>query len=87
MGLSNSDEDFNVPLLRLEKHSSMLATTVKPYLQAIHKAITLASPLMNSIIRVQPLMIGKRHDPFKGGVCFEVVNPRKRADILAVGGR
>ena len=81
------DEDYNVPLLRLEKHSAALAATIKPYLLDIHNAIILASPLTNSVIRVQPLMIGKRHDFFKNGVCFEVVNPRKRTDILAVGGR
>lgn len=38
-------------------------------------------------IYIQPLMLGRRHDYFKNGVCFEVARRNKRADILAAGGR
>ena len=77
-----------MPLLRLEKSSSPLATLLKPYLQEISRVVSLAgSSGLASTIRVQPLMVGRRHDYFKDGVCFEVLNPSRRTDILAVGGR
>ncbi|EJC97866.1 uncharacterized protein FOMMEDRAFT_143407 [Fomitiporia mediterranea MF3/22] len=81
-------EDVNVPLLRLEKSSSPLAAMLKPYLFETSKAVALAmsSGLYNTV-RVQPLMVGRRHDYYKNGVCLEVVNLEKRIDILAVGGR
>ncbi|KAL5519904.1 hypothetical protein ACEPAG_1564 [Sanghuangporus baumii] len=81
-------EDTTVPLMRLEKSSSPLAGIIKPYLQEISKVVTLATSAgLTNTIRVQPLMVGRRHEFFKDGVGIEVVNPTKRADILAVGGR
>ena len=80
---------MNVPLLRLEKISSPLAEQVKLLLKEVASTIAVATTagLQNSVIRIRPLMIGRRHDYFKDGICFEVVNPARRADILAVGGR
>lgn len=83
------DEDMNVPLLRLEKLNSPLVEQIRPLLKEVASMITLANAtgIQNSVIRVQPLMLGRRHDYFKDGICFEVVNPAKRNDILALGGR
>ena len=75
--------------MRLEKVSSPLIEPLTPLLKEISRVVGIAnaSGIANSSIRVQPLMIGRRHDYFKNGVCFEVFNPQKRTDILAVGGR
>lgn len=77
-----------MPLMRLEKSSSPLAGQLKPLAKEISKVIALAtSSGLSNAIRIQPLMVGRRHEFFKNGVCLEVVNPAKRKDILAVGGR
>ena len=82
------DEDATVPLMRLEKGSSPLAGILKPYLQEIAKVVGLAASAgLSNVVRVQPLMVGRRHEFFKDGIGIEVVNPSKRTDILAVGGR
>ena len=75
--------------MRLEKVSSPLIEPLTPLLKEISRVVGVAnaSGIASSSIRVQPLMIGRRHDYFKNGVCFEVFNPQKRTDILAVGGR
>lgn len=80
---------MNVPLLRLEKINSPLAETVRPLLKEVASTIALATAagIQNSVICIQPLMVGRRHDYFKNGICFEVVNPARRTDILAIGGR
>ena len=74
--------------MRLEKVSSPLVGMIKPYLQEISKVVALATSAgLTNTVRVQPLMVGRRHEFFKDGVGLEVVNPAKRVDILAVGGR
>ncbi|THH07416.1 hypothetical protein EW145_g3398 [Phellinidium pouzarii] len=82
-------EDITMPLMRLEKNNSALAEPLRLLLKDVGKVVSLAvsTGLQYSVIRIRPLMIGRRHDYFKNGVCFEVVNPEKRTDLLAVGGR
>ncbi|KAH8114389.1 kinase-like domain-containing protein [Phellopilus nigrolimitatus] len=81
-------EDVSMPLMRLEKYSSPLAGPLSPLLREIGKVVGLVlSSGMSGTVRIKPLMVGRRHDFFKNGICFEVVGIDKRAGILAVGGR
>ena len=69
--------------MRLEKVSSPLIEPLTPLLKEIARVVGIAnaSGIANSSIRVQPLMIGRRHDYFKNGVCFEVFNPHPMTAI------
>ena len=74
--------------MRMEKTSSPLVESVAPLLQEVGRVIGIAiSSGLSCTVRVKPLMVGRRHDPFKDGVCFEVTGSEKRSGILAVGGR
>ncbi|KAI5119391.1 hypothetical protein M0805_005934 [Coniferiporia weirii] len=87
--LNEDYEDITMPMMRLEKNSSVFAEPLRPFLKEVGKVVSLAisTGLQSSIVRIRPLMVGRRHDYFKNGVCFETVNPEKRTDLLAVGGR
>lgn len=75
-------------MLRLERYIPTLFNVISPYMNEIKKTMELAALSRPSIeIHIRPLMIGRRHDLYKNGICFEVVKKNKKNDILATGGR
>lgn len=82
------DEEWEVIPFRLKKMFPSLYDHFIPYLQEIKKTMELAALCgVTSNILIRPLMVGRRHDFHKNGICFEVVKRNKRLDILAAGGR
>ena len=82
------DEEWELIPFRLKKQFPTLYDTFLPYLQEIKKVQELATLCgVTSQLLIRPLMLGKRHELYRNGICFEVVRRSKRSDILATGGR
>ncbi|TFK38831.1 hypothetical protein BDQ12DRAFT_605427 [Crucibulum laeve] len=86
--LSETDEDIENVLARLEKVSPMLVTLMQPAINEIKSTIQYAALAgVTRTIFFHPLMLGSHHAHFNDGVLVEVVRRNKRMDVLAAGGR
>lgn len=86
--LSETDENMDALLGRLEKIAPTLVQLLTPYVQEIQNTIRFANAAgVSRPILFNPLMMSNRNPYFKDGVCFEVVRRTKHSDILAAGGR
>ncbi|KIL60768.1 hypothetical protein M378DRAFT_906708 [Amanita muscaria Koide BX008] len=86
--LSDSDDEIDDLLSRLEKISPAFVILIQPYVDEIKRTIqyTAASGVTKPIY-FHPLMLGGHLQYFKDGVIVEVVRKNKPAEVLAAGGR
>lgn len=89
--LSNTETDEWVDTIipKVEKVSQQLAQNIRPFVdevaQMLEKLELFGIPARQSII-FHPLALASS-SRITDGICFEVVRPGKRADVLAAGGR
>lgn len=88
---SNTDTDDWVDTIipKVEKVSQQLAQKIRPFVDEVARMLEklelFGIPARQSII-FHPLAL-VFNSRITDGVCFEVVRPGKRADVLAAGGR
>ncbi|KAI0954220.1 hypothetical protein AcV7_007513 [Taiwanofungus camphoratus] len=86
--LTETDDDVDALLARLEKISPQLTSLLSPYIQEVKSTIQFANASgVTRQVFFRPLMMSHPNRYFKDGVCFEVVRCKKRSDIIAAGGR
>ncbi|KIJ97967.1 hypothetical protein K443DRAFT_104703 [Laccaria amethystina LaAM-08-1] len=86
--LSETDDDIDDVLSRLEKVSPALLTLLQPAVDEVKATLQFAlSAGVTRQIYFHPLMLGSHHTHFKDGIIVEVVRKNKHMDVLAAGGR
>lgn len=82
------DDDMDLLQSRVDKASSQLLALTRSAFQDMKKTVEFAALIGVTVpIYFHPLLTGRHHGYFKGGVSFEVVRRNKKTDILAAGGR
>ena len=83
-----TDEDVDSAMLRFDKKIPLLYPSIKGYLFEMKKSLSMSSMAgCNRPVIIQPLMVNKKLDYYKGGVCFCVAKRNRTADPLATCGR
>ncbi|KAK0438425.1 kinase-like domain-containing protein [Armillaria borealis] len=86
--LSDTYEDVEQLLMRLDKLSSPLLEIIRPAIEEIKTVVKTASLAgVSRPIKFYPLMVGNHLKDFKHGILVEVVRRSKRIELLAAGGR
>ncbi|SJL11916.1 uncharacterized protein ARMOST_15330 [Armillaria ostoyae] len=86
--LSDTYEDVEPLLMRLDKLSSPLLEMIRPAIEEIKTVVKTASLAgVSRPIKFYPLMVGNHLKDFKHGILVEVVRRSKRIELLAAGGR
>ncbi|KAK0199520.1 kinase-like domain-containing protein [Desarmillaria ectypa] len=86
--LSDTYEDLEPLLMRLDKLSSPLLEMIRPAIEEIKTVVKTASLAgVSRPIKFYPLMVGNHLKDFKHGILVEVVRRSKRIELLAAGGR
>lgn len=85
---TRTDDWVDTIIPKVEKVSQQLAQKIRPFVdevaQMLEKLELFGIPARQSIIFHPLALVFSR---VTDGVCFEVVRPGKRADVLAAGGR
>ncbi|KAK2467467.1 hypothetical protein APHAL10511_000322 [Amanita phalloides] len=86
--LSDTDDDMDNLLARLEKISSAFVGLIQPFVDEIKRTVQYAvSTGVTRQIYFHPLMLGNHLQLFKDGVIVDVIRKNKPTESLATGGR
>ncbi|KAG7440064.1 Serine/threonine-protein kinase [Guyanagaster necrorhizus] len=86
--LSDTYEDVEPLLMRLDKLSSPLLDMIRPAIEETKRVVKTASLAgVSRPVKFYPLMVGNHLKDFKHGILVEVVRRSRRIELLAAGGR